>query len=67
LLWQEDFDLCSKWYNTRKFGTSMVSLDFILMEMTEREIANGGIWIDQETLYLLDALELNGNNWNEIA
>lgn len=45
----------------------MVSLDFILMEMTEREIANGGIWIDQETLYLLDALELNGNNWNEIA
>lgn len=46
----------------------MVSTDFIIMEpMTERAGVNGGSWTDQETLLLLEALELYGDNWNEIA
>lgn len=65
---QADFDLCSECYNARKFGTGMVSTDFIIMEpMTERAGVNGGSWTDQETLLLLEALELYGDNWNEIA
>lgn len=65
---QADFDLCSECYNAEMFGTGMVSTDFILMEpMTERAGVNGGSWTDQETLLLLEGLELYGDNWNEIA
>lgn len=45
----------------------MTSADFILMEPAEGPGASGGSWTDQETLLLLEALELFGENWNEIA
>lgn len=41
--------------------------DFILMEPAEAGGASGGKWTDQETLLLLEALELYKENWNEIA
>lgn len=65
--WQADFDLCPKCYNDGKFGPDMVSTDFMRMDVTEAANANGGGWTDQETLLLLEALELYGDNWNEIA
>ncbi|KAH9300614.1 hypothetical protein KI387_012197, partial [Taxus chinensis] len=62
------FDLCSECFNAEKFGPGMTSTDFILMEpMTERAGVSGGSWTDQEILLLLEALELYGDNWNEIA
>lgn len=64
---QADFDLCSDCYNEGLFGPDMVSADFIKMDVTEASNANGGGWTDQETLLLLEALELYGDNWNEIA
>lgn len=45
----------------------MSSSDFILMEPAEVPGASGGKWTDQETLLLLEALELYKENWNEIA
>ncbi|KAG0485156.1 hypothetical protein HPP92_009235 [Vanilla planifolia] len=45
----------------------MTPADFILMESVEETGVNGGSWTDQETLLLLDALELFGENWNEMA
>lgn len=45
----------------------MSSSDFILMESAEVPGASGGKWTDQETLLLLEALELYKENWNEIA
>ena len=45
----------------------MALTDFIKMDVTEASKANGGGWTDQETLLLLEALELYGDNWNEIA
>ena len=45
----------------------MSSLDFILMEPAEAPGLSGGKWTDQETLLLLEALELYKENWNEIA
>lgn len=65
--WQADFDLCPDCYNEGLFGPDMVSADFIKMDVTEASNANGGGWTDQETLLLLEALELYGDNWNEIA
>ncbi|XP_056698097.1 SWI/SNF complex subunit SWI3D isoform X2 [Spinacia oleracea] len=64
---QADFDLCSECYNNGKFGSGMCPSDFILMEPAEASGGTGGKWTDQETLLLLEALELFKENWNEIA
>ncbi|GMJ06896.1 SWITCH/SUCROSE NONFERMENTING 3D [Hibiscus trionum] len=64
---QADFDLCTDCFNNRKFGSGMSSSDFILMEPAEAPDLSGGKWTDQETLLLLEALELFKENWNEIA
>lgn len=45
----------------------MSPTDFILMEPAEAAGVSGGKWTDQETLLLLEALELYKENWNEIA
>lgn len=67
LFFQADFDLCSECYNNEKFGSGMKPSDFILMEPAEVPGTSGGSWTDQETLLLLEALELFSENWNEIA
>ncbi|KAL1554253.1 SWI/SNF complex subunit SWI3D-like isoform X2 [Salvia divinorum] len=64
---QADFDLCAECYNNGKFGSDMSPLDFILMEPPEASGASGGKWTDQETLLLLEAIELFRDNWSEIA
>ncbi|WOK92280.1 hypothetical protein Cni_G00971 [Canna indica] len=64
---QADFDLCTDCFNDGKFGSGMSRADFILMESGEGPGLSGGSWSDQETLLLLEALELFGENWNEIA
>lgn len=64
---QADFDLCTDCFNNRKFGTGMSPLDFILMEPAEAAGVSSGKWTDQETLLLLEALELYKENWTEIA
>ncbi|XP_055815715.1 SWI/SNF complex subunit SWI3D isoform X2 [Solanum dulcamara] len=64
---EADFDLCSECFNNGKFGSGMSPSDFIVMEPGESGGASGGKWTDQETLLLLEALELYKENWNEIA
>ncbi|KAM6563139.1 hypothetical protein CsatB_023137 [Cannabis sativa] len=64
---QADFDLCTDCFNNGKFDSGMSSSDFILMEPGEMQGLSGGKWTDQETLLLLEALELYKENWNEIA
>ncbi|KAM1030722.1 hypothetical protein ACFX2J_034354 [Malus domestica] len=64
---QADFDLCTDCFNNGKFDSGMSSSDFILMEPAEVPSVSGGNWTDQETLLLLEALELYKENWNEIA
>lgn len=59
--------MCCDCYNDGKFGPDLVSTDFIRMDSTEEENGNGVGWTDQETLLLLEALEMYGDNWNEIA
>ncbi|GER50374.1 DNA-binding family protein [Striga asiatica] len=64
---QADFDLCADCFNNGKFGSHMSPSDFILMEPAEAGGASGGKWTDQETLLLLEAIELFRDNWSEIA
>lgn len=68
MMWQADFDLCPDCFNDGKFGEGMTSTDFIRMDaQTDTGDSDGGGWTDQETLLLLEALELFGDNWTEIA
>ncbi|VVB10371.1 unnamed protein product [Arabis nemorensis] len=64
---QADFDLCTDCFNSGKFSSDMSSSDFILMEPAEAPGVGSGKWTDQETLLLLEALEIFKENWNEIA
>ncbi|XP_057494693.1 SWI/SNF complex subunit SWI3D [Actinidia eriantha] len=64
---QADFDLCTECFNNGKFDSDMSPMDFIIMEPAEAAGVSGGKWTDQETLLLLEALELYKENWNEIA
>ncbi|VAI01815.1 unnamed protein product [Triticum turgidum subsp. durum] len=64
---QADFDLCSNCYNEAKFDAGMSKTDFILMDSTEVSGARGTSWTDEETLLLLEALEIFGGKWTEIA
>ncbi|XP_075476255.1 SWI/SNF complex subunit SWI3D-like [Primulina tabacum] len=64
---QADFDLCAECFNNGKFGSDMSVSDFILMESAEADGVSGGKWTDQETLLLLEAIELFRDNWSEIA
>jgi len=46
----------------------MSKADFILMESAEVPGSGGSNWTDQETLLLLEALEIfKGKEWGEIA
>jgi SWI/SNF related-matrix-associated actin-dependent regulator of chromatin subfamily C len=46
----------------------MSQLDFILMDSAEVPSSVGASWTDQETLLLLEALEIfKGNEWDGIA
>nr|CAB3486391.1 unnamed protein product [Digitaria exilis] len=63
-----DFDLCSDCYSEAKFDEGMSKADFILMEYAEVPGSGGSSWTDQETLLLLEALEIfKGKEWDEIA
>ncbi|KAF5758763.1 putative transcription factor MYB/SANT family [Helianthus annuus] len=64
---QADFDLCTECFNEGKFDSDMAPSDFILMEPGDAAGASSGTWTDQETLLLLEALQLFSENWNEIA
>lgn len=64
---QADFDLCPECFNNGMLGSDMSPSDFILMEPAESGGASSGKWTDQETLLLLEALELFKENWSEIA
>ncbi|KAK9053362.1 hypothetical protein SSX86_029995 [Deinandra increscens subsp. villosa] len=64
---QADFDLCTECFNEGKFGSDMSPSDFILMEPGDAAGASSEKWTDQETLLLLEALELFNENWSEIA
>ncbi|CAI9294686.1 unnamed protein product [Lactuca saligna] len=64
---QADYDLCTECFNAGKFDSDMSPSNFILMEPADAAVTSSGKWTDQETLLLLEALELFSENWNEIA
>ena len=59
--------MCTECFDSGKFSSDMSSSDFILMDSAEAPGVGSGKWTDQETLLLLEGLEIFKENFNEIA
>lgn len=67
---QKEIDtlLCVDCFHEGRFVTGHSSIDFIRMDSTnDYGDPDGESWTDQETLLLLEAMEIYHENWNEIA
>ncbi|KAB5568574.1 hypothetical protein DKX38_002367 [Salix brachista] len=63
-----DILLCSDCFHEGRFVTGHSSLDFTKVDSTkDYGDIDGENWSDQETLLLLEAMEIYNENWNEIA
>ncbi|XP_052201383.1 SWI/SNF complex subunit SWI3C isoform X2 [Diospyros lotus] len=63
-----DSVLCLDCFHDGKFVTGHSSLDFVRFDTTkDYGDLDGESWTDQETLLLLEAMEMYKENWNEIA
>ncbi|KAE8682208.1 SWI/SNF complex subunit SWI3C [Hibiscus syriacus] len=60
--------LCSNCFHDGRFVSGHSSIDFVRVDSTkDYEDLDGDSWTDQETLLLLEAMEIYNENWNEIA
>ncbi|XVE55293.1 hypothetical protein DITRI_Ditri03aG0147300 [Diplodiscus trichospermus] len=60
--------LCSDCFHDGRFVSGHSSIDFVRVDSTkDYGDLDGESWTDQETLLLLEAIEIYNENWNEIA
>ncbi|KAF5735490.1 SWI/SNF complex subunit SWI3C isoform X3 [Tripterygium wilfordii] len=65
---EADVLLCSDCFHDGKFVIGHSSIDFVRTDSTkDYGDTDGENWRDQETLLLLEAIEIYSENWNEIA
>ncbi|KAF9608995.1 hypothetical protein IFM89_012334 [Coptis chinensis] len=65
---EADVVLCVDCFHEGKFVVGHSSIDFVWMSSTKDFWdVDGDSWSDQETLLLLEALEIYNDNWNDIA
>ncbi|MQL72781.1 hypothetical protein Taro_005132 [Colocasia esculenta] len=65
---EADIMLCSECFHEGRFIAGHSSVDFLWVESAKDLVdLDGDSWTDQETLLLLEALEVFNDNWNEIA
>ncbi|RZC06980.1 SWI/SNF complex subunit SWI3C-like isoform X1 [Glycine soja] len=63
-----DILLCTDCFHDGRFVIGHSSIDFVRVDSTrDYGELDGDNWTDQETLLLLEAMEIYNENWNEIA
>ncbi|KAF9146934.1 hypothetical protein BGX30_000018 [Mortierella sp. GBA39] len=62
-----NFELCSNCYLEGRFPSTMSSGDFIRFQSQSYKQSSDDQWTDQETLLLLEGLELYDEDWNLVA
>ncbi|KAG0317547.1 hypothetical protein BGZ97_005204 [Linnemannia gamsii] len=62
-----NFELCSNCYLEGRFPSTMSSGDFIRFQSQNYKQSSDEPWTDQETLLLLEGLELYNEDWNLVA
>ncbi|KAJ2197210.1 SWI/SNF and RSC complex subunit Ssr2, partial [Coemansia sp. RSA 521] len=60
-------DLCAPCYMDGRFPGSLSSADFVKISDASGQSGAGGDWADQETLLLLEGVEMYDDDWNRIA
>ncbi|KAG9071193.1 hypothetical protein KI688_008738 [Linnemannia hyalina] len=63
----KNFELCSNCYLEGRFPTTMSSGDFIRLNAQHFKHATDDTWTDQETLLLLEGLEMYDEDWSLVA
>ncbi|KAG0051738.1 hypothetical protein BGZ83_003356 [Gryganskiella cystojenkinii] len=63
----KNFELCVNCYTEGRFPSSMTSGDFIRLDAQHFKHATDDQWTDQETLLLLEGLEMFDEDWNQVA
>ena len=61
-----DVDLCPQAYADGRFPPGCSSKDFVRVAATD-PVHDASGWSDEETLLLLEAMDMYGENWNKIA
>lgn len=64
------FDICQNCYSEGRFPSNLFSGDFVRLmhgSAYKRSVADGAAWKDQETLLLLEGLELFNDDWDRIS
>jgi SWI/SNF related-matrix-associated actin-dependent regulator of chromatin subfamily C len=66
---EEAFDVCSACYSEGRFPSNLFSGDFVRFESasTYRVKEEESAWSDQETLLLLEGMEMFGDDWDRIS
>ncbi|KAJ2690060.1 SWI/SNF and RSC complex subunit Ssr2 [Coemansia spiralis] len=61
-------DLCAPCFTDGRFPGSLASSDFVrLADCSTSQPGAGDDWVDQETLLLLEGIEMYDDDWNRIA
>ena len=64
---QESFDICSNCFLDGRFPETMSSSDFVRLDASLVRPNKDNTWTEQETLLLLEGLELHSDDWNKVA
>eukprot|EP00002_Diphylleia_rotans_P040120 TRINITY_DN9453_c0_g1_i1.p1 TRINITY_DN9453_c0_g1~~TRINITY_DN9453_c0_g1_i1.p1 ORF type:complete len:1018 (+),score=223.35 TRINITY_DN9453_c0_g1_i1:86-3139(+) len=64
---QADFDLCVTCFLKKHYPVRMTPADFIRMDAGAQKAQHESGWTEQETLLLLEAVEMFKHDWDEIA
>ncbi|KAH9319095.1 hypothetical protein KI387_020864 [Taxus chinensis] len=65
---ETDIILCPDCFSDGKPSIGMATVDFVRTDASkDNGDVDGNNWTDEETLLLLEALEIYNDNWNEIA
>ncbi|XP_074371226.1 SWI/SNF complex subunit SWI3C-like [Apium graveolens] len=64
---EDEVQLCMECFHEGRFIAGHSSLDFSRFDSSKDGDLTREKWSDQETLLLLEAMEVHGDNWNDIA
>lgn len=63
----KDLDICLNCYSEGRFPISMVSSDFLKMDLTSQTRDNAEEWTEEEVLLLLEGIEMFDDDWAKIS
>ena len=61
-----DVDLCAVCFSRGRLAAGTASADYLRVEADASRSTEAGAWSDQETLSLLEGIELFGENWQQV-